>query len=97
MPYNAYIFFYVFFHTLQSFIFVDLSIKMTHQNVHCSNTRLVLQKKKKTHELMVKLNHTITKIQFVAEVFFFYFIKFIFNLYQPMLNMKFNFKHFFLM
>jgi len=74
MPYNAYIFFYVFFHTLQSFIFVDLSIKMTHQNVHCSNTRLVLQKKKKkTHELMVKLNHTITKIQFVAEVFFVFF------------------------
>jgi hypothetical protein len=72
MPYNAYIFFYVFFHTLQSFIFVDLSIKMTHQNVHCSNTRLVLQKKK-THELMVKLNHTITKIQFVAEVFFVFF------------------------
>lgn len=73
MPYNAYIFFYVFFHTLQSFIFVDLSIKMTHQNVHCSNTRLVLQKKK-THELMVKLNHTITKIQFVAEVFFLFFL-----------------------
>jgi hypothetical protein len=32
------------------------------------------KKKKKTHELMVKLNHTITKIQFVAEVFFLFFL-----------------------